>query len=264
MTFYDDLWRRVCVPPDRRPIWQWAEEHIRSIPYSPSPGAFRVANSPQIKEVFAAITDPRVRVVSIIAAVQAAKTLVSEISLAYIIANMPGPTLWLNETDEDARDQSESRLQKLFDVCAPVRALYPANRHKKRNTTIHFSNGMTLWIVGAHNRTNLQRRSIRWIFADETWLYPTGHMAEAEARVRVARTTTIPTANMKRPTCGSGPSRVPNADTGSPSSGRISSGARTAKTRTSNTTSPASMKQPVFGARAAMPIFPTAMRRAGN
>jgi len=183
MSFYDDLWHRVCVPPDRRPIWQWAEEHIRSIPYSPNPGAFRVANSPQIKEVFEAITDPRVRVVSIIAAVQAAKTLVSEISLAYIIANMPGPTLWLNETDEDARDQSESRLQKLFDACGPVRALYPANRHKKRNTTIHFSNGMTLWIVGAHNRTNLQRRSIRWVIADETWMYPTGHMAEAEARV---------------------------------------------------------------------------------
>lgn len=183
MSFYDELWRRVCVPPDRRPIWQWAEEHIRSIPYSPNPGAFRIANSPQIKEVFEAITDPRVRVVSIIAAVQAAKTLVSEISLSYIVANMPGPALWLNETDDDAKDQSESRLQKLFDACGPVRALYPANRHQKRNTTIHFSNGMTLWMAGAHNRTNLQRRSIRWIFGDECWLWPQGHMAEAEARV---------------------------------------------------------------------------------
>src|SRR5208283_2979337 len=50
-------------------------------------------------------------------------------------------------------------------------------------TTIHFANGMTLWVLGAHNRTNLQRRSIRWIFADECWAYPPGHMAEAEARV---------------------------------------------------------------------------------
>ena len=183
MSYYDQLWRRVCVPPDRRPIWQWAEEHIRSIPYSPSPGAFRIANSPQIRDVFEAITDPRVRVVSIIAAVQAAKTLVSEIALAYIVANMPGPTLWLNETDEDAKDQSESRLQKLFDACGPVSALYPANRHQKRNTTIHFSNGMTLWMAGAHNKTNLQRRSIRWLVCDETWQYPSGHMAEAEARV---------------------------------------------------------------------------------
>ncbi|PTY02753.1 hypothetical protein DB346_08230 [Verrucomicrobia bacterium LW23] len=137
----------------------------------------------QIRAVFDAITDPRVRLVSIIAAVQASKTTVSELSLAYIIANLPGPTLWLNETDEDAKDQSEARLQKLFDACAPVRALYPANRHQKRNTTIYFANGMTLWMAGAHNRTNLQRRSIRWLFGDETWQWPTGHMAEAEARV---------------------------------------------------------------------------------
>lgn len=177
------MWSRICAPPDRRPIWEWAEEHIKAIPYSPNPGAFRIENSPQIKEVFEAITDPRTRLVSIIAAVQASKTTVSEISLSYIIANMPGPTLWLNETDEDAKDQSEARLQKLFDACDPVRALYPANRHQKRNTTIHFANGMTLWMAGAHNRTNLQRRSIRWLFGDETWQWPTGHMAEAEARV---------------------------------------------------------------------------------
>jgi hypothetical protein len=100
-----------------------------------------------------------------------------------IVKNLPGPCLWLDQTDEDAKDQSESRLQKLFDECEPVKELFPANRHKKRNTTIHFANGMTLWMLGAHNKTNLQRRSIRWVVADECWRYPPGHMAEAEARV---------------------------------------------------------------------------------
>jgi hypothetical protein len=42
---------------------------------------------------------------------------------------------------------------------------------------------MTLWVLGAHNKTNLQRRSIRWLIGDETWSWPTGHMAEAETRV---------------------------------------------------------------------------------
>ncbi len=86
-------------------------------------------------------------------------------------------------TQDAAKDQSESRLQKLFDECIPVRSLYPANRHKKRNNTIHFANGMTLWVLGANNKTNLQRRSIRWLIMDECWRAPTGHMAEAEARV---------------------------------------------------------------------------------
>jgi hypothetical protein len=177
------IWSEAWRPPDRSPPWVWAQNHIQSIPYSPVPGRFRIENSPFIREPLETITDQAVRQVCIIASVQSAKTTASELSLCYVIANLPGPTLWLNETDDDAKDQSESRLQKLFEECEPVKALFPRDRHKRRNTTIHFANGMTLWVLGAHNKTNLQRRSIRWIFADECWAYPPGHMAEAEARV---------------------------------------------------------------------------------
>ena len=51
-----------------------------------------------------AIVDPKVRLVSIIASVQSAKTTAPELALCYIIANLPGPALWLDQTDEDARD----------------------------------------------------------------------------------------------------------------------------------------------------------------
>jgi phage terminase large subunit GpA-like protein len=177
------IWRNAWRPPDRRPPWAWCEEHITSIPYSPIPGRFRSGNSPWMREPMEALVDPKIRLVSIIAAIQSGKTSVGELGLCHIIANHPGPTLWLDQTDDDAKDQSESRLQKLFDECKPVSSLYPANRHKKRNNTIHFANGMTLWVLGANNKTNLQRRSIRWLVMDETWRAPTGHMAEAEARV---------------------------------------------------------------------------------
>ena len=173
-----DAW----TPADRREPWRWCEDHIRSIPYSPLPGPFRSENSPWIREVMEAIVDPKIRLVSIIAAVQSSKTTSPELTLCYIIANLPGPCLWLDQTDEDAKDESESRLQKLFESCEPVKKLFPKNKNKQRNCTIHFSNGMTLWLLGAYNKTNLQRRSIRWLFGDETWRWPVGHMAEAEAR----------------------------------------------------------------------------------
>jgi len=179
----DRIWSEVWQPPDRRAPWTWAEEHIASIPYSPFPGKFRSDNSPWLREPLETLADPAVRLISIIAAIQCGKTSIGELGLCYIIANLPGPTLWLDQTDDDAKDQSESRLQKLFDECAPVKALYPRDRHKKKNNTIHFRNGMTLWVLGAHNKTNLQRRSIRWLIGDETWRWPSGHMAEAEARV---------------------------------------------------------------------------------
>ncbi len=169
--------------PDRRAPWRWAEDHVKSLPFSPIPGAFRSSNSPWVREPLEAIVNPRIKLVSIIASVQSSKTTIPEIALCYIIKNLPGPTLWLDQTDEDAKDQSESRLQKMFNECEPVKQLYPANRHHKRNNTIHFANGMTLWMLGAHNIKNLQRRSIRWLIGDETWRWPQGHMAEAEARV---------------------------------------------------------------------------------
>ena len=69
------VWR----PPDRRPPWAWAEEHIHAIPYSPVPGRFRADNSPWIKESLEALVDPRVRIVSIIASIQSSETTVGEI-----------------------------------------------------------------------------------------------------------------------------------------------------------------------------------------
>lgn len=173
-----DAWR----PPDRQPPWGWAEEHISEIPYSPIPGRFRSENSPHCREVMEAMVDPSVKEVCVVAAIQASKSLAGELTLAYIIKNLPGPTIWLCETDDDAKDHSESRLQPLFEKCEPVKSLYPADKNKKRNATIHFNNGMSLWILGAFNIKNLQRRSIRWIIGDECWNWPQGHMAEAEAR----------------------------------------------------------------------------------
>jgi hypothetical protein len=74
------------------------------------PGRFRSDNSPWVREVMEAVVDPRVKLVSILASVQSSKTTVPELTLCYIVANLPGPTLW---------------------------------------------------ILGAYNKTNLQRRSIR-------------------------------------------------------------------------------------------------------
>ncbi len=171
------------APTVRLSVADWCEKHVDEIPYSPIPGPFRAYNAPQMRDVMAAIVNPRVRLVFVMASIQSSKTLSPELALAYIIPNLPGPTLWLDVTDDAAKLQSETRLQPLFDHCAPVKELLPADKNKRRNRTIFFTNGATLWILGASNRRNLQSRSIRWLFGDETWQWPTGRMVEAEARV---------------------------------------------------------------------------------
>lgn len=181
------MWRESWRPPDRRPAWQWAEEHVRAIPYSPTPGGFRSDNSPWIRKPLESLTDVTVRKVQIVAGIQASKTLLSEIGSAYIIPNLPGPMLWLDQKDEEAQDEMETRLMVLWKNTPPVKRLMSgrtgADRYKTKRNKITFLNGMPAWVLGAHNKKNLQRRSIRWLIGDETWTWPAGHMAEAEARV---------------------------------------------------------------------------------
>lgn len=169
--------------PERIPPWKWCEENVKNIPYSPIPGHFKSANSPWVRGVMEAMADPDIRLVSIVAPVQSSKTISAELCLCYIVANFPGPCLWLSQTDADAKDQAEARLHKLFSECDAVKKLFPSDRHKKKTQTVFFSNGMTLWVLGAHAKSNLQSRSIRWLIGDETWQWPNGHMQQAEARV---------------------------------------------------------------------------------
>src|SRR5215210_4546301 len=126
------VWREAWRPPDRRPPWAWAEQHIGSIAYSPIPGRFRSDNSPQIREPLEALTDPRVRLVFIIAAIQSGKTSVGELGLCHIIANRPGPTLWVGEGGGEGEEEGESRRRRRVEDGARVRGVCAAGRHKKR------------------------------------------------------------------------------------------------------------------------------------
>lgn len=170
-------------PPEKISPVEWCEKHVESIPYSPIPGRFYGVNSPQILEVLSSIVSPLVQTVVIQAAVQTGKTLGAELALAWIIANDPGPCIWLAAKDDEAKKHFESRLYPLFESCEPVKALFPNDKYKKRGDTCIFRNGMFLWGFGARNKRNLQSRSVRWVFADEAWQYPQGHLAEAEARL---------------------------------------------------------------------------------
>ena len=181
------FWREAFRPPDRRPAWEWGEDNIHKIAYSPIPGAFRSENSPWIREPLEALTDVTCHKVQIVAGIQASKTLLMEVGSCAVIKNLPGPTLWLDQKDEEAADELENRLKVLWKECPPVNDLVPGTtgryRYKSKRNQVSFLHGMTFWCLGAHNKKNLQRRSIRWLFGDETWSWPQGHMKEAEARV---------------------------------------------------------------------------------
>lgn len=174
--------RRIFKPDEGGDIVAWLQENVRQIPFSPMPSGFRVSETPWLIEPLRASVDPEIRLVQLIAPIQSGKSLMAEMLSCFIIARQPAPTLYLNDTDGNANDWMQSRLRVLWDNVPPVLAKLPKDEAGKRGVTVQ-TDEMTFWCLGAFNEKNLQRRSIRWLVADETWLYPKGHLAEASARV---------------------------------------------------------------------------------
>lgn len=174
--------RKVFRPDEGGDIVSWLEENIRQIPFSPMPSGFRVGETPWLAEPLRACADPEVRLVVTIAPIQSGKSLMAEMLSCFILARQPAPTLYLNDTDDNAGDWMQSRLRVLWENVPPVLAKLNKDETGKKSGTVQTAD-MTFWCLGAFNEKNLQRRSIRWLVGDETWLWPAGHLAEASARV---------------------------------------------------------------------------------
>ena len=180
----EDRLRKVFKPDDGSDIVTWLEENIKQIPFSPMPAGFRVKHTPWLAEPLRAMADVEKRLVHVIAPIQSGKSLALEMLSCYIIARQPAPTLYLNDTDANASDWMKTRLRLLWENVPAVMAKLNKGEEKSKSDTVQ-TNDMTLWCLGAFNEKNLQRRSIRWLVADETWLYPKGHLQECSARVEM-------------------------------------------------------------------------------
>lgn len=178
---FEALLRRRFHVEESEDIIDWLKKNIRSIPYSPMPGGFRTTETPWLEEILRAFIDPEIRVCTVKAPIQSGKSMALELLLCWIIARQPGPTLYLQDQDPNARDWYETRLVPLIDNCPPAQS--QMNRKDSRWQSSKFDR-MNLWTLGGHNIRNLQRRSIRWLIADEAWLFKPGHINEAMSRVK--------------------------------------------------------------------------------
>jgi phage terminase large subunit GpA-like protein len=160
-------------------VLDWAESHVK-FPASDRASHFDRTVAPWMNEPLLAATDDETTQLFIRAATGAGKTTYMETLACFIIAQKPGPTLFVGQTDDMVKDWTESRLLPIFRECDPVRSLFPEDRHALRKTTILFPH-MSLFAGGA-NMTNLQEKSMRYCIGDEVWRWKNGMIKELKAR----------------------------------------------------------------------------------
>lgn len=177
--------RNACNPIDRRPMYEWAAEHITLPPVMGRPGKFDITTVRHLIEPFHALQDEKTRRVVVVKPTRGQGTLLADVWCPWQPVNDPGPFLFNMNTDTVAERHAEHRLMPILEACEPFKYLLHVDRHKKRKTEIMLSNGYPVIVQGPAT-ARLQAQSYRYIVLDEIWdkeNWKPGKVEEALARL---------------------------------------------------------------------------------
>jgi hypothetical protein len=136
--------------------------------------------------------DEQVRRLALVWGAQTSKSTILTIGMAYRVANAPGPTLWIHDTEKNARQFSESKWMPLFEDNPNLGRHKTANKDdfKLLQQTL---DRMTVFWTGANSPGNLASKSISILCCDEIDKWPKkGSQESAPLQLAEARVATYP------------------------------------------------------------------------
>ncbi len=188
MNSASKLLQRHVEIPDRREIWDWANDHVDFGSSTAFPGKYSVENTPWNREMLRAARDPYVRVVTMIAPPQeSGKTISAEVILAHRICTEPVPMAYNITTNTKAEIWSETRFDRLVKACPMLSEKFSKNRHAKKRRRVVFRDGTFLLIQGAEVEGNRAGDSIAFQIDDEVALWEKPWLKEMHDRLNAYR-----------------------------------------------------------------------------
>lgn len=183
-----DFVKSLFQPFSEESIVEWADGKLK-LPQSVRYPVYLAEEAAWLIEPLRAISDPNVRRVDVRMPAGAAKSLIGEIFIAYIIENDPGFCYYVWQTDDDAKDAMEDRVIPMLEGNEVLMRKLPTDRQKKRIQKIVFYN-MPLYAVGA-NKSAAQSKRVKYLIMEEPHLYEPGMMSAFEKRVEGVRNAKI-------------------------------------------------------------------------
>jgi phage terminase large subunit GpA-like protein len=156
--------------PRRIQLSQWADEHGYIPPEASSySGPWRTSNIPYLKEILDSLSDPFIHAVNIKASAQSGKSACSLMFLAYIIAEDPGPFLWIHPNEEAAERFSKERVQPMFRDTPVLRGRVAEKKGRESGNTIMYKVflGGRFRLASAKSAIALAQSPERYIILDD-------------------------------------------------------------------------------------------------
>jgi Phage terminase large subunit gpA, ATPase domain/Terminase large subunit gpA, endonuclease domain len=179
----------ICAaanPPSDLPIDLWIEQNVYLAGDSDLKGPVNFEFLPMVRFFLRSCQDPAVRVCDLMCSAQSAKTKSVEFYLTHKLLNNPGTTIWYTDTNESAKQFSQTRLYDDLHGCDLVREKLPADRHRQKWSLIQFDD-MDLYVLGANTKRNRERVSAEEVLCDERRNFPPGAMPAIRNRYKTFR-----------------------------------------------------------------------------
>lgn len=166
-------------PTDRRKPWEWCEDHVVVDTTSSMPGKWRSDNSPWVRELMEEVAKNTIDRITVKCSAQSSKTQTILAMLCWIVAEDPGPAMWVMASKDDAKEFFKDRVRATFSACEPV-----STQIIETEGLVYRFHSMPLYFVGAGSPSKLQSKPIRWLLLDEVRNYPKGALDTALKRTR--------------------------------------------------------------------------------
>lgn len=136
-----------------------------------------------MREFLESFADNRIRTLSIMCSAQSAKTESMIAALCWLIAEDPGPCMWVTSNEDEALKFAKERLMPSLKACPLVERRLPTNRQLAKSKEVYFPH-MTLEVVGSNAPSKLQSKPRRWLLLDEVRNWPPGALPMVLKRTR--------------------------------------------------------------------------------
>jgi phage terminase large subunit GpA-like protein len=176
---FGSLVGRHLIIEDDRPASEWGT--CLTIPNSARSSRLDISTTPHLREPIDMIADNAVKEAVLMMPIGAGKTTVFDVHVPRIIKEDPGSILLTMQTDADADDYFDERLEPIMLSVPSIRSMVDSLPRNKRRKGEWVFPHLTLYCKGA-KLSAYQRKSVRWVFLDEAWMMKHGFIAEAKGR----------------------------------------------------------------------------------
>ena len=177
---WTDQVRMAWKIPKGQTVSEWADKNrVLDPKTSAEPGQWHTSRTPYLRGPMDAFNDPFIEEVTLMFSTQVGKTEAFLNCLGFAVDHDPGPVLWVQPREADAKTFSTDRLKRMIELSPALSGHMTGVQDDISKLALELDR-MIIYLAGSNSPAALSGKPIRFLLLDETDKYPPFSGKEAD------------------------------------------------------------------------------------